>query len=73
MGAEELPVAAATEHQVRVEFAAELGAGFGQDAWQVGDAGEFVAEGGQFVAGEPAPAGNAFLDGEKIIAARRRN
>lgn len=69
VGGEELAVATAAVHQVGVEFAAEFGAGFGEDAWEVGDAVEFVAEGGDVVAGEKARGGGSFGVNDEIIAA----
>ena len=65
---EEIEVTAAAVHQVRVEFAAEFGAGLGEDAREVGDVVERVAEGGQLVTGEGFVAFFAFLDGVEIIA-----
>ena len=46
VGFKELPVAPAAKHQVGVEYAAQFGAGFGQDARQLHDASQFVAKGG---------------------------
>lgn len=66
---EEIEVAAAAVHQVRVEFAAEFGAGLGEDAWEVGDVVERIAEGWKLVAGEFFFAFLAFLDRVEIIAA----
>jgi len=66
---EEIPIAPAAEHQVRIEFAAEFGLGLGVDAWKIRHSIEFLAEGGDVIAGEPASAGNAFLDRVKIIPA----
>lgn len=66
---EETAVAAAAEHQIRIEFAADFAAGLGEDAWQVGHAFQFVAEGRDVVAGEDLIAGRTFLHGPEMIAA----
>jgi hypothetical protein len=66
---EEGSVAAATEHEVGVEFAAEFGAAFGEDAGEVAHAGEFLAESRDFVAGEDAIAFPAVLDRQEVVAA----
>lgn len=65
---EEIEVTAAAVHDVRVEFAVEFGAGLGEDAREVGDVVERVAEGGKLVVGEGFLAFLAFLDGVEIIA-----
>lgn len=66
---EEIEVAAAAVHDIRVEFAAKFGAGLGDDAWEVGDIVERVAKGREFVVGQAFVTFLAFLNGVKIIAA----
>ncbi len=66
---EEIEVTAAAVHQVWVEFAAEFGAGLGENAWEVGDVVERIAEGGESVSGEGFGAFLAVLDRVEIIAA----
>ncbi len=66
---EEIHVAAAAEHDVRVEFTTEFGPRFGEDARKVGDVIERIAKGREFVVGEGFVALLAFLDGMEIIAA----
>lgn len=66
---QEIPVAAAAEHQIGVKLAAELGAAFGEDARQIGDSLQFVAKGRDVVSGEDPVADASFLDDQEIIAA----
>ena len=65
---EEIHVAAAAEHDVRVEFATKFGPRFGEDAREIGDVIERIAKGRQLVVGESFVAFLTFLDGVEIIA-----
>lgn len=67
--AEEFAVAAAAEHDVGVEFAAEFGAGLGDDAREVGEVAEGVAEGGEVGGSDFEGGGLAVLFDEEVIAA----
>lgn len=70
---EEIPVAAAAEHEIGIKFAAKFGTGFGEDPRQVGHAREFVAKRRDLVAGESLVAGGGVLRDQEIITADRSN
>ena len=67
----EFSVTATSKHQVGIEFASQFGIGLGKDPGEVGDAIEGLSECGNVAPGNPAVAGDPFLDGEEVVTADR--
>jgi len=66
---EELTVAAATEHKVRVKFAAELGAGLCQDPGKIGEIPKGISKAGKVLPGDFLFAESASLHDLQVVTA----
>lgn len=66
---EEIPVATAAIHHVGIELAAEFRTGFHEDARQIQQTSEFLAETWQFIPGDRNVADLSFLLDEEMIPA----
>jgi len=64
---EELAIASTAIHEVRIKFTPELGAGFGQDPWQIGNIPEGVSEGWEIIPGDFYLAECPALDRLKVV------
>jgi len=67
--AQEFTISSAAEHDIGVEFSAELGLGFGNDTGKVSDAVEFIFKGGELLFGKFLFAGFTILHGHEVVAA----
>jgi len=65
----EIPVAAAAEHDIGIEFATEFATGFGKDTGKVGDFPEFFPESREIVTGDGFFTDDPALFDEEIVAA----